>query len=112
MAKRIVGIEVKRLLQGVFGVLEASVAVKQEGMPPVGFGVARVGRHDLSHDAQGRFMLTLLVLSKGPFNLDMDREAAPLEFFAAATRTRRIGVECHENSRSSLKARGATVILF
>jgi hypothetical protein len=42
-------------------------------------------------------MLTLVVLSEGLIDLDVNGLAAPFEFLAAAARARRIQVESHES---------------
>jgi hypothetical protein len=50
------------------------------------------------HDPQSGFVLTFVFLTKSFVDLDVDRLAAPFEFFAAAARTGPVRVESHVSS--------------
>jgi hypothetical protein len=95
VAKRIVGIDLERLLQSVLGVINSVVLIEELRLAAPGLGVGGVFTGHLIHQAQSCFMLSFFVLAKSLIDLHVNGLTAPLEFFAAATRTGGIRIDDH-----------------
>ncbi len=94
-AEGVIRVDGERLLQGFLGLLRLALGVEQASLLAVHLGIAGMGRHQLVHEPQGRFVLTLRFLLEGAAHLSIDGLTAPAEFFAAAAGTKGIGVARH-----------------
>ena len=79
----IVRIDGERLVEGLFRLIELAVGREQLGMAAPRLRVLGMPGGHLRHHAQGGFVLSLLLLFEGAFDLAVDRLAAPLELLAA-----------------------------
>src|SRR5262245_47060837 len=93
MAERVIGIDVERLLQGGFGVLDLFKVVEQFRPATPDLGIVGMFRRKFFQGAQSGLMLAFGVLTKCFVDFDVNWLAAPLELLAAAARTRRVKIE-------------------
>ncbi len=93
--ERVIGIDFKGLLQGVFSVVGTVGLIEKLSLPAPNFRIPRMLLACFIHDAQRRFVLTFRLLLKRLVDLRVDGLTAPLEFLAAAARARRVGIKCH-----------------
>src|SRR5262249_22569515 len=83
---------------------ELAALIKKLGLATERLRVGGIGRDHLVHDPQCRVVLALLLLLEGAGDLIVNRQAAPLVFFAAAAGTGSVGV--HEILLRARAARG------
>ena len=107
VAERVVGADGEGLLQGLLGLVGAVHLEEHLGLTAERLGVGRVLGDYLVQGTQGGVVLAGLVLEDGLGDLGGDGLTAPLEFFAAATRTGGIGVGRHAARRGWSGPEGA-----
>src|SRR5262249_28336101 len=100
MARGIAGVDLERLLKRGLSFFRFTILVKQLRLAAIRFGIRRILGDDLIHHLEGRLMLALRVLCKGPVNRLMNGLTAPFEFLAAATRAGGVGFQSHETCLS------------
>src|SRR5262249_32083899 len=90
--------ELERLFEGLLGLFDLAVVVKQLGPLAPRLGVGGVLLDEVVQKLQRRVVLAVGLLLEGTADGGVDRLTAPLEFFAAAARARRVRVQCHNLS--------------
>ena len=92
VAEGILRVDLQSLLQRVFGFLQAAAAVEQQSLATPSFRIGRVRVGYLVHDLESGLVLAVFIQAERLIHGDMDGLAAPLEFLAAAARTRRVEI--------------------